>query len=129
MSENCKCQLQIKRILHTEKIILIMITLTSPSVLPALKDKGSKNPNGADSPARPSADMDTLAKVGRANEAGRKATAEAAREATIRVWNILIRPDLIICGKLSNFFRNYLELHIFYYSSSSKVLIFFLGDV
>lgn len=64
-------------------------TLTSPTVLPALKPKGSKNPSGAVCPARPSADMDTLANDGRAIKVGRNATAEAASDAMMIVWNIV----------------------------------------
>jgi hypothetical protein len=63
--------------------------LISPSVLPALKLKGSKNPKGAVCPARPSADIDTLANEGRAMTAGRNATAEAARDAMRTAWNIV----------------------------------------
>ena len=63
--------------------------MISPSVLPALKPRGSKNPRGAVCPARPSADIETFTIEGRAMAAGRKATAEAAREAMRTVLNIV----------------------------------------
>jgi hypothetical protein len=83
----CTCCIMQSLILRWQRLLLH--TLISPSVLPALKLKGSKNPKGAVCPARPSADIDTLANEGRAMTAGRKATAEAAREAMRTAWNIV----------------------------------------
>ena len=73
-----------------EEILEAGLTLTSPSVLPALSPNGSKKPRGEVWPARPSADIDTFVNAGRAMTAGRNATAEAASEATMIVWNILV---------------------------------------
>ena len=69
--------------------------------MPALRPNGSKNPSGEVCPARPSADIESLFIETRPMEAaGRKATAEAAREAMMIVWNILI--DLIVLGIVRN---------------------------
>ena len=70
-------------------------------LLPSLNPKGSKYPNGADSPARPSAVIDSLTADRRTIGAGRKAAAEAAREAMKITWSIFGEQRDLISGDSS----------------------------
>ena len=86
-----------------ETVFEVWYTLISPSVLPALSPNGSKKPRGDVWPASPSADIDTFVNAGRAMTAGRNATAEAAREATMIVWNIVgAGVDKIVLHRLKS---------------------------
>ena len=70
-------------------------------LLPSLNPKGSKYPKGADSPARPSAVIDSLTADERTMGAGRKAAADVAREATMITLSILNKQGRLIFGDSS----------------------------